>query len=133
MAVAIAVGIGSLNWASYRRLAARGVSAQAKVVELLPNNHNTVRYEYRVAGRTFQGRMQSWQPNPPREQLRIGQQLVIYYNPDQPGESVLGDPTPILKNESISIGLAAVVFPSMTLVAWAWRESRNRANRRVFT
>src|SRR5437764_5458865 len=51
----LAIGIGSLNWPTYRRVAERGVSGQATVIELLPKNHNTVRYEYQVAGRTFKG------------------------------------------------------------------------------
>ena len=133
MALAIAVGIGSLNWLSYRRLAVRGVSGRATVVELLPKNHNTVRYEYQVAGRTFQGQMQSWQPNPPLEQLSVGQPLFVYYDPEHPEESVLGDPKPIFKNETISIALAAVGFPTFLVVVWAWRTSRNRAKHGVST
>jgi hypothetical protein len=109
----------------------RGVTGQAIVVELLPKNHNTLRYEYQVAGRTFQGRMQSWQPNPPLEQLSVGQPLVVYYDSEHPEESVLGDPKPIFKNEMISIALAAVGFPTFLVVVWAWRTSRNRANHRV--
>jgi hypothetical protein len=133
MAIAIAIGIGSLNWVFYRRLSVRGVTGQAIVVELLPKNHNTVRYEYQVGGRTFQGQMQSWPPNLPLEQLSVGQPLVVYYDPVHPEESVLGDPKPIFKNEMISIALAAVGFPTFLVVVWAWRTSRNRANHRVST
>ena len=132
MAVVIVIGVGSLNWVSYRRLVTRGVSTSATVLELLPNNHNTVRYEYQVAGRTFRGRMQSWGPNPPLEQLSVGQVVIVYYDPEQPGESVLGDPKPIFKNETISIALAAVVFPSILVFALARRAAGNRANQSVF-
>src|SRR5207249_8134067 len=108
----LAIGIGSLNWPTYRRVAERGVSGQATVIELLPKNHNTVRYEYQVAGRTFKGQGSSWRPNPPLEQLKVGQPLVIYYDPEHPEESVLGDPKPILENEVISIALTAVGIPT---------------------
>src|SRR5437016_1374800 len=97
LAFVIAVGIGSVNWPAYRRMAARGVSGKATVVELLPKIHNTVRYHYEVGGRKFEGQTQSWQPNPPLEQLGVGQSLVIYYDPQRPGESVLGDPKSILR------------------------------------
>src|SRR5437016_1543104 len=105
LAVVVAVGIGSLNWPSYRRLAVRGVLGQANVIELLPNSHSTVRYEYGVRGQTFQGQTQSWAPNPPLNQLRVGQAVVICYDPKHPETSVLGDPKPIFKNETISVTL----------------------------
>jgi len=123
LAVVIAIGIGSLNWLSYRRMAMRGVLGRATVVELLPQIHNTVRYEYHVGERAFQGNMQSWPANPPLEPLSVGQSLVIYYDPEHPEDSVLGDPKPIFKNETISIALAAVEFPTFLVVVWAWRTS----------
>jgi hypothetical protein len=128
LAAAIAIGIGRLNWTSYRHMAAHGISGPATVMELLPKIHNSLRYEYQVAGRTFQGQMQSWPPNPALDQLAIGQSLVIYYDPEHPEESVLGDPGPMLRNETISIGLAATLFPTLLVVMWARRAARKHAN-----
>jgi hypothetical protein len=128
LAAVIAVGIGSLNWATYYRMVAVGVSGQASVVELLPNVHNTVRYEYRVGGEAFNGQMQSWQPNLPLEQLKVGQPLVIYYDPQHPAKSVLGNPKPMLQNETISVALAAIGVPSFIVAGWAWRSSRRNAH-----
>jgi hypothetical protein len=128
LATVIVIGIGSLNWPVYHRLVAVGVSGQASVVELLPKIHNTVRYDYRVGGQVFEGQMQSWQPNPPLEQLRVGQPLVIYYDPQNAAESVLGNPKPMLENETISVALAGVGVPSFIVVAWAWRSSRRQAH-----
>ena len=133
LAVVAAIGIGSLNWPAYRRLAVQGVSGEATVVELLPKIHNTVRYEYHFAGRTFQGQMQSWQPNPPSEQLSVGQPVIIYYDPQHPEESVLGDPKPMLKNEMVFIALAALIFPTFIVVVWAWRTPRHRAKQSITT
>jgi hypothetical protein len=84
LSVVVAIGIGSLSWPGDHHLAERGVSGRATVIELLPKIHNTLRYEYHVAGQTFQGQMQSWLPNPPVEQLGVGQSLVIYYDPEHP-------------------------------------------------
>jgi hypothetical protein len=126
LASLIAIGIGSLNWPAYRRMVSVGVLGQGRVVELLPKIHNTVRYDYRVGPRLFDGQMQSWQPNPPLEQLRIGQPLVVYYDPEHPAESVLGNPKPMLQNERVSVALAAVGAPSLIVATWAWRSSRKR-------
>ncbi len=131
LAVVIAIGIGSLNWPSYRRMALRGISGQATVIELLPKIHNTLRYEYHVAGRAFQGQMQSWSPNPLLEQLAVGQSVIIYYDPEHPEVSVLGDPNPMLKNETISVALAALVVPTFLVAAWVWRASRKHENQRL--
>jgi hypothetical protein len=131
LAIAIVIGLGSLNWRAYRSMAACGVSGQATVIELLPKIHNTVRYEYRVAGQAFQGQMQSWQPNPPLTKLSVGQPLVIYYDPRHPEESVLGDPKPMLQNETISVALAAVILPTFIVAPWAWRSSRKHASQGV--
>jgi hypothetical protein len=133
LAVVIAVGIGSLDWPAYRRMAARGVSGRATVVELLPKIHNTVRYQYEVGGQTFGGQMQSWQPNPPLERLGVGESLVIYYDPQHPAASVLGDPKPMLWNETISVSLAALGMPTLIVVGWAWRASRKQTDQSVTT
>jgi hypothetical protein len=127
LAILIMVGLGSFNWQTYRRMAARGVPGRATVVELLPKVHETVRYHYEVAGQKFEGQMQSWEPNPPLGQLSIGQSVVVYYDPQRPEESVLGDPKPMLRNEIISILLAAFVGPTFIVAWWAWRMSRKPA------
>ena len=74
----------------------------------------------------FQGQMQSGPPNPPLEQLSIGQSLAIYYDPEHPEDSVLGDPKPIFKIETISIDSLLLVY-----LRFSWLcglgEHRNRA------
>ena len=133
LATTIVVVVGRLNWPGYRRLAAVGVPGQATVVELLPSIHNTVRYEYRVDGRGFQGQMQSWRPNPPLPQLAVGHALVIYYDPQHPEDSVLGYPKPMLQNETISVALAAVIIPTLIVVGWACRSSSTHADKSAIT
>jgi hypothetical protein len=65
------------------------------------------------------------------EQLAVGQSVVIYYDPEHPEISVLGDPKPMLKNETISVALAALVVPTFLVVAWVWRVSRKHEDQRV--
>ncbi len=126
LAATFVFGFGRLNWASFHRLTVQGVSGQATVIELLPKIHNTLRYEYHIAGHTFHGQMQSWPPNPPLEQLAVGQSVVIVYDPEHPENSALGDPHPMLENETISIAFIAIVFPTAIVIRWALIASRNR-------
>ena len=128
LVVAVAIGLGSLNWWPYHRVSNRWVSAKATVLQVLPQVHSTLRYDYHVDGRTFQGQMQPWPPNPPLDKLGIGQSVSIFYDPEHPETSVLGDPKPMLKNETISVALAAVLFPTFVVVVWAWKTSRNCAS-----
>ncbi len=127
LAVAVIVGFGSFNWLSYRRLALRGVRVGATVVELLPKDHNTMRYTYTVGGRSFTGKMQSRAPNPPLEQIQVTQSVVIYYDPEYPEISVAGDPVPILKNETITIALGVLMFPTLLVVVWAAKRTTRSA------
>lgn len=124
LAVAIAIGWGSLDLPSYRRLVTQGIRAEGKIIELHPEHHNTARYGYLVAGQTFVGQKQSWQPNPPLEEMRVGQTVVVYYDPESPEQSVLGDPKPILQNEIISIALAAVIGPAFIVLVWRFRRQK---------
>ncbi len=130
LAGAMAVGVGSLNWLTFRRLSTEGIPSQARVVELLPKVHNTVKYAYPVGGKLFQGQTQSWPPNPPLEQLVVGQTLTIYFDPAQPERSVLGDPKEMLTNETIFIAITSVLIPTFIIGAWKFRASRtNRLKR----
>ena len=75
--------------------------------------------------------MQSWLPNKPLEQLQIGEAVVIYYDPDHPEKSVLGDPSRILQNETISIILAAIGTPSFILIVVAWKNRKKMQHKKV--
>jgi len=118
LAAAIAIGLGGLNLSPYRRLATHGVRSEGRIIELLPEFHSTARYGYLVAGKSFEGRKQSWEPNPPLEEMRVGQTVIVYYDPEFPERSVLGDPKSILQNETMSIILAALIGPTFIVLVW---------------
>jgi hypothetical protein len=124
LAVLFALGIGSFNLPLFNGLLAHGVEAPATAVKLTPEFHNTVRYEYQVDGKKFEGQDQSWLPNPPVAEIKVGQALVIYYDPQNPSHSVLGNPKPMLANELISVGMAALLFP--TFIVFTLRQRLRR-------
>jgi hypothetical protein len=128
LAAAVVFGLGSLNWRAYRGLAVRGVTCQASVTEITLSHHNTVRYTYLVDGRPYAGQTQTGLPNPPPEQLKIGDKLIAYYDSIHPEISVLGDPNAILHNETLFIALAAIVIPTVLVLSWLPSSSRQRTN-----
>jgi hypothetical protein len=101
----------------------RYASTQAAVVELHPEFHGTARYEYHVGGRLFQGQTQPAAPNPPLAELRLGQSLVVFYDPEDPAKSVLGDPKLMLKTEPLSSIIATFCFLILVMITLAWRLS----------
>jgi hypothetical protein len=123
LALSLTIGIGSINWVRLRRITSRGVRGEAIVIGLFPTNHNTLRYEYHVAGKTFIGQTQSSDPNPPLERLAVGEKVVIFYDPEDPHDSILGDPAPVLWNETISVLLAATVVPTFLVIVWRRKAS----------
>lgn len=109
----------------------RYVAGQAAVVELHPEFHCTVLYEYHVGGRPFHGQTQPSEPNPPLEQLHLGQALVVFYDPEHPEKSVLGDPKLMLKNEPLSSMIAVFCFLTLVAIGLAWRFSRYHARQSI--
>ena len=125
-AVVIALLTGH-NIPEYRRLAEFGVQATGTVTALTPQMHNTAGYKYSVTGREFQGSRGSWGPNPPLDEMHIGDQVVVYYDPRQPAVSVLGDPRPMLDNEITFVVLATLMMPTFIVLIMAFRNVKIRA------
>ncbi|HEX4613595.1 MAG TPA: DUF3592 domain-containing protein [Urbifossiella sp.] len=126
-AAAIWFGIGSLNMPVYRRLADEGVPAEATVTEPTCENHATVRYAFRVDGRTFTGVGQPSAVGRDCADVRAGDRLEVWYVPADPGIHRLGAPGPNLRNEEVSVGLAAVGMPAFLVVVSGGAYLRRKA------
>jgi len=120
-AIAIAILLTSQNVPTFRRLATRGVEARGIVLELHPEIHATLTYKYQVGGSTFRGQTQPWPPNPPLQQIKVGQEVVIYYDPEHPEVSALGDPHLMLNNEISSVVLGAIGLPTFLVIVLKYR------------
>lgn len=117
MVIVFALITASFNWRGYRRLAMHGVRTQGVVTAVLPHDHATARYQYQVGGRTLEGQFPPWPPNPPLERLRVGHAVVVYYDPTAPGYSVLGDPKPILENETVAVTIGPLYLATFGMLA----------------
>jgi len=117
----IAVGLGSLNIPRLYPLMRRGVKTCGTVTAFEPNNHNTVRYSFEVDGKSYSGAQGGGRgldvPGFPAN----CEGHVVFYLPDDPYVSCIGDPDPMFKNEVISILFPMVTFPLFALLMLRWR------------
>jgi hypothetical protein len=115
--MSVATLLAGWNWPTYWRLAHRSASVQGTVIQVLPQVR-AVRYRYDVGGGEYHGQEHPWQPNPPIARLGEGATLTVWYDPEEPGTSILGPPSAVLENETIFIALVAVALPTFILLAW---------------
>ena len=73
-------------WKVDRDLAGRARTAQGIVVSHEPANHNRYGYTFSVNGQTFRG----WE-TPRKNEPKIGERVVVYYDPLNPNKNALTD------------------------------------------
>jgi hypothetical protein len=114
LAAVIAVGLGSLNWIRYYRLARHGIPTEGLVISPPdPNNHGVSSYSYAVGQQTFTATDHPGSAD--------GQAVTVFYLPDDPTVSCPGDPRDRLRGESLPIGMASLLFPTL-IVGSAYRQ-----------
>lgn len=128
MAISISSKIGyDVDILYIRYMAKEAISTTAKVIELLPADHNSVRYEYSVSGILFQGVSRSRPPNSCHP--LVGQPAIAYYDPKNPGKSFLGDPKKIFKNEMKAILITALFMPIVGIAIFNSGRRRKKIER----
>jgi Protein of unknown function (DUF3592) len=107
-------------WNVERAIASREQTTQGVITSHEPANHNRYGYVFSVNGNTFNG----WE-SPKKEELEIGKQVVVYYDPKNPQQNALTDFGELSIN---SLGPLPLVFFAIGGVAW-YISSRRRQNR----
>jgi hypothetical protein len=120
-AVLIAVGIGSISIPLLYSLVRRGVPTCGTVTGREPANHNSVHYFYEVDGKTYVGVQQGGAGGQSADYSTDCMGYVVYYLPQNPQRSCIGQPGPMLTNEIVPITLAMLSFPPIALFAWRRR------------
>jgi len=89
--------LGILVWrwsdeSDLRQLKKAGIRTTGRIVELLPHHHQTVRYEFEAGGRLYVklGGVASIGKVP--KEMNIGDKVPVYYLPNDPTISWIGDP-----------------------------------------
>src|SRR5436190_6982616 len=112
LACLLGIFLSQLNWVAYLKLMRRGLRTEGTVIQAIPEMHGTVRYSYEAGGRKYEGQTQPTMPNPPIDRLKPGAVVTIYYDPQTPEKSVLGNPNLLFRNETITIVLVVLLLPT---------------------
>jgi hypothetical protein len=127
LAIAIVLFIGSINWMTYYRLSKQGIGTKAVVTKTNCSNHMTFSYRFDFNGQSIDGSGGDGYGNPSCDTLKQGDPVLIYYLSSQPEINVPGDPKERLNNETISIAMAALIFPALLVFAinrWAKKQKQ---------
>ena len=103
------------QWRSYERLAHSGAKTTGRVIKKEPENHQSVRYEYSIASKSYFGSGSTGSRGlPVLYQIRIGDQIPVTYLPKNPSVSLPGDPEEIYSSWSVAL---FGILPAASLLA----------------
>jgi hypothetical protein len=97
----------------------------AKVTNL---QGETVSYEYVANGRRYTADRQLLPPNPDStKSLALGDDVKAWYDAEAPEDSVLGDPSIELFNESCGIICSSIAVPTFFILNYLYTQRRKQA------
>jgi hypothetical protein len=117
-------GMLGQQWRRYYSLSTHGMVGEARITGKEPQNHRAVAYAFEVDGQSFDGFGRAGFGNPEFDALGVGDRALVYYLPDHPETSCLGDAHFLLRNESTFLFLVITLFPTFILLAWRWQRRR---------
>ncbi|SRR6266851_8389714 len=110
------IGIGILDWFSYRHFANNGKPTTGHVEAKEPENHRAIRYSYEVNGQSYLGLGSAGGINPEFEDLQVGSPVRVFYEGDDPGKSLLDDPKNELRSRTHGIIFLGFVGSTLSVV-----------------
>jgi hypothetical protein len=125
-ALALGIVLSNTNLLRYRNLASHGVATTGSGTTIEPANRQSVGYSYRVSGRVFSGKGNTGAGNPEFALLHVGEEVSVSYWTDAPYVSWLGDPDDLLRNETLGVSRATIIFPAFAIAVFAARYSAFR-------
>jgi hypothetical protein len=112
--LALVIGLKITDWLTYRDLS-NGVGVYGKVTAKEPENHQIIRYSYNVGQQTYSGVGHGGRGNPSFGELKIGDSVVVFYDPANPSVSVMGNPQAHQQVEMGGIIFLVVFMPLFPL------------------
>jgi hypothetical protein len=110
-------GLASFNIPRLYSLVRNGLETTGTITDFEPNNHRTVDYSFDVKGKTYSGSQQGGVEGEETSVSSISSRRAVFYLPDDPNVSCIGDPAPMLKNEIIPIVLTMLFIPPFFLLS----------------
>jgi len=117
------LGVRALDWQKWHNLTRYGVETKGRVTGKEPDNHNFIRYSYVVGQRTHFGLGSAGNGNPDFDQLNVGDVIRVFYYPDEPEESILGNPESQARSSTngvLFLGILGPLFSMIGLYAKGW-------------
>jgi hypothetical protein len=114
--IVAAIMIYKLDILEYRRLASHGMNIQGVVTAKEPENHQFIHYSYTVNQHSYTGTGNAERGNAEFERLNIGDKVKVYYDPNNPQTSFLGDPAEQLSS-MIRGGLFITLLGPLAMVS----------------
>jgi hypothetical protein len=76
-----------------------------EVIEIHPEMHDTCKYRFSWEGRAYENGGRSCGND------RVGQQIAVYFSPNEPSKSINGDPLALFWNDLIPFVAGLTLFP----------------------
>jgi hypothetical protein len=106
----------ALDGVKYLRLAKLSRETRGSVISKEPDNHFFIRYSYQVDGQAYQGIGSAGRGNPSFEDLNLGDPVRVYYDPENPNSSLLGNPSQQFASISRGVIFTTLLGPSFCLL-----------------
>lgn len=102
--------LGSRNLPKYEKLAAKGIKAEnAFVTAKEQENHQFIRYKYNVNSEFYEGIGSAGNGNPRFSEIENGDKVLVFYDPDSPEISILGNPQIMFQREQDTVYFASLI------------------------
>lgn len=111
------IGLTALDWSKYQHLARNAVKTTGKVTAKEPQKHNSIRYSFEVDHKTYSGLGHAGGENPTFDELQVGAPVSVYYDPDQPDNSFLGNPAEQAASVTTGVGFLAFGGSLLSMIA----------------
>jgi DNA-binding transcriptional regulator of glucitol operon len=123
LALLVAVALGRQEWIGFYRLYRHGAAAPGLLLSgPNPQYGNAITYSFAVGSQTYTTSRtylgSGLQPGTP------GSSITVFYLPENPQVSCVGDPKGWLENETVAIGFAVLLLPTFAIMIVRWQYGR---------
>jgi hypothetical protein len=115
-AAAVLAVVARLDWPTYRKLQAQGIQGEGIVTGKGIAGPLKVSYTFAADGRLHSGVGRGGYGNPEFPDLTVGDKVLLFYLPQDPEVSVLGDPKEHLRDQNRVLVLMAAFVPLVMVV-----------------
>jgi Protein of unknown function (DUF3592) len=131
--VGLGIGLLIFNSSSLNHFVEKGVPIYGRVTLKEPDEHQLVTFTYEVNGKQYTGIGNADRGNPAFDKIQIGEQVVVFYDSENPEESILGYPRLYARaNNGMALFLAIFlpIFPLIltSIILLLYRASKRKGN-----